>query len=170
MARKGGWRPSPPFLALTLLSLMVLMLAAGAFFRDDPGQKAGHYSLVVISACGGKGINFPVEAGDLFTIKYTHSVDILPVYEDFQVAAAGEFILLQTRQHAFGAGLGDWQGEVKFEDGLQVIKNIDKSFSELHLRVGRVANHTMLIGGTETPLSQVFQGGDLVVVRIDDRK
>jgi hypothetical protein len=113
-----------------------------------------------------QSITFPVAMGDFFTIKYIHSVDKLPVYDDFQVSGPGEFMLLQTRQHTFGAGLGDWQGEVKFEDGLQVIKNINKKFTELHLRVGRVADHTFFVGDSEIPLSQTFLGGELVVVRI----
>jgi hypothetical protein len=163
--KKGGWRPSPPFFILFLISLLVLALGIYLHFTSLQ-RKEPQYMLSVSSASGKQSITFPVLMGDFFTLKYIHSVDKLPVYDDFQVSGPGEFMLLQTRQHTFGAGLGDWQGEVKMEDGLQVIKNINKKFTELHLRVGRVADHTFFVGDHEIPLSQTFLGGELVVVRI----
>jgi hypothetical protein len=162
VVKKGGWRPSPPFF---IAGFLVLTVGISLFFSSLPA-KDPQFMLAVSSASRQKSVAFPVEIGDPFTLKYIHSVDKLPVYDDFQVSGPGEFMLLQTRQHAFGAGLGDWQGEVKLEDGLQVIKNINKKFTELHLRVGRVANHTIFVGGSEIPLSQTFLGGELVVVRI----
>jgi hypothetical protein len=168
-ARTGGWRPSPPFFALGFLLLAVGLVTAGKAALEPPGTP-GRYNLVISSPSTKKRMALPMQAGDRFTIRYIHSVDLLPVYEDFQVLEAGAFMLLQTRQHTLGAGLGDWQGELKLEDGLQVIKNINKVFYELPLFVGRIADHTVLFDGTETPLTRVFAGGERVVVRIEVRR
>ena len=168
MVKKRGWRPSPPFFALIILILAAGTLALGKASHNS-AEGEGKYWLVIASTSGTERMAFPVEEGDGFTIKYIHSVDLLPVYEDYQVLGSDGFVLRQTRQHTFGAGLGDWQGELKFEDGLQVIKNIDKIFIEQYLRVGRIADHTLVLAGTETPVSQVFQGGELVVVYVEER-
>lgn len=165
MVKKGGWRPSPPFFIWFLFILLMGAVGISLHFSSLQGNEP-QYVLVVSSSSGKQSISHPVAIGDFFTLKYIHSVDKLPVYDDFQVSGPGEFMLLQTRQHTFGAGLGDWQGEVKMEDGLQVIKNINKKFTELYLRVGRVADHTFFVANSEIPLSQTFLGGELVVVRI----
>ena len=108
----------------------------------------------------------PVEAGEKFTLRYIHSIDLLPVYEIFKVSE-GKLLLLEMRGNIFGAGLGECQGDLVFEDGMQVVKNINLSLPELLLRIGGIAEHVLVFNSKTFFLTDEFTPGELVIISVD---
>ncbi len=165
-----GWRNiSPPFLlTLLLLAIIVLLLQLSrlGLFERNLAELESDYSLTVTSVTGEKSLMIPVQAGEKFTLRYIHSVDLLPVYELFKISE-GELLLLEIRGNIFGAGLGDCQGDLVLEDGRQVVKNINLSLPELLLRIGRIAEHTLVFEDKEIFLADEFTPGELVIISVD---
>ncbi len=87
----------------------------------------------------------PLKEGEEFTIVYTHSVDLLPVYEIFYIDK-GSIYLKETHFYNFGAGMGllEGRGEYKEEDGILKITNINERIEPFILRTGPVARHRLL--------------------------
>jgi hypothetical protein len=102
-------------------------------------QPAGELALVVRSAAGGPPlISLPLTAGERFTLRYLHSVNGTPVWEEHYADATGDIYLSEERCIIFGAGMGHWPGHGTLvgRDSLQVIEHIDRRLGEFVVRVG----------------------------------
>ncbi len=90
--------------------------------------------------------------GSEFTIKYTHSVELTPVWEVYEIRE-GKIILKETVFQSFGAGLpstSPYEFDI-VDDGFR-LSDINLEMTDLIYRVGKVrANHQIIIGGNEYP-------------------
>lgn len=106
-----------------------------------------------------------VSEGDLFTIRYTHSVARTDVDEVIRIGN-GELIIDSTVYESFGAGLpADIHGEetIKLEDGKVIINNIDIPQQNINVYIGQVvANHRLVIGKDVLPLKHLSPPGTSV--------
>jgi hypothetical protein len=102
-----------------------------------------------------------IEPGGRFTIRYTHSVDRTPIWEEHSVDAEGNIYIEKERFVMFGAGMGHWEGHgVLTTDGeYQVIENIHKPIGNFILRVGtEEIGHTLILGDQQVNLSRLAPG------------
>jgi len=108
-----------------------------------------------------------ISEGGTFELRFMHSVDRLPVHDIF-VYRDGGLVLEQTRCLSFGAGLGYFgQGELKGENGWNVIVNMNRKVGNLPLRVGTVADHTIVYRGEEYHLDRYFPPRSLVLIGVE---
>jgi len=107
----------------------------------------------------------PVQAGDSFTIDYRHSSDHTPVHDVFQVTAAGAFVLVEERFDWYGSGLEFHPSANITFCGSQTRVRLDRVFTEIPLRVGEVAGHTLTVHGTGLPLLSVAKARESVWIR-----
>lgn len=114
-----------------------------------------------------------------FAVRFIHSVAKTPV-TDYFIIRDGKIILDKTIYHDFGAGLphNPEQGQkMKAEHGEISITGFNRLIPELALRVGRVAEHTLLLfdegkshqGEVErkvVPLATIAKPGSVILFRI----
>lgn len=93
------WVPVPGLFLIFVLLVPVLILL-GYHMASRP------HVLLVREVNSGRELRVGyLNQGEKFEIRYIHSVDRLPVYEEFQLIN-GELVLTGTRFLSFGAGLG----------------------------------------------------------------
>lgn len=87
-----------------------------------------------------------LDEGESFTVVYTHSVELTPVWETYTIQD-GEIILTETYFKSYGAGLPastPYKFEIT-EEGFRIYE-INKVIDDLTYRTGAVrANHTLII-------------------------
>jgi|LDZT01.1.fsa_nt_gi hypothetical protein len=106
-----------------------------------------------------------VTPGEIFSLKYTHSVAGTPVWEFFEINKKGELILVETHFLDHGAGLP----YTAFEDELFVneddkfkVKNMSRKISlPLYYRIGKIRENHFIYKDNEINLSKEL--GDSVV-------
>lgn len=99
--------------------------------------------------------------GDTFTVKYTHSVQLTPVWEVYEIRDGGIF-LTETVFQSFGAGLPSTSPyDFEITDQGFRLYNIDMKITDLIYRVGAVrANHSLIINGKEYPFLDFAEPGE----------
>lgn len=102
-----------------------------------------------------------LEDGDTFTVKYTHSVQLTPVWEIYEIRDGGIF-LTETIFQSFGAGLPSTSPyDFEITDQGFRLYNIDMKITDLIYRVGAVrANHSLIIDGNEYPFLDFAEPGE----------
>jgi len=163
-ARPGGKKFFGPGRHLFLSAAVLIILAVivwGATNRDV---------LVVRDTETGQTLEIgPMSRGETFELQFIHSVDLLPV-QDFFVYRDEGLVLEQTRCLSFGAGLGYvGQGELKGEDGWNIIDNMDRQVGTLPLRVGTIADHRIIYRDKEFRLARYFAPKSLVMVGVEHK-
>ena len=128
------------------------------------------YSLKVESLDSGKTLfDCSLQAGDRFLIDYIHSSDKTPVQDIFEVSEKGILVLVEERFSWFGAGLEHLRWEkasvVYEKDCTRVL--LHREFPSLRLRVGRIAQHRLTVGGTAIFLRDIARGGELLEFRVE---
>lgn len=161
-AAKGRFRPG-----LLLLFLVVVIIAVAA----HAWVAANRTVLVARDIKTGKVLEIgSISEGDAFELRFIHSVDILPV-RDYFVYQNGSLVLTQTRCLSFGAGLGyTGQGNLKGEDGWNVIDNMNRKVGTLPLRVGTIADHTIVFKGKEFILKKYFTPQSLLLIGVEHKQ
>lgn len=89
----------------------------------------------------------PARDGEGFAIRYIHSVALTPV-TDYFIIRDGKIFLDKTIYHDFGAGLPhapEAGQQMKAGHGQISITGYNREIPELGVRVGRVADHRMLL-------------------------
>ncbi|HKL11692.1 MAG TPA: DUF1850 domain-containing protein [Clostridia bacterium] len=87
-----------------------------------------------------------INPGDVFTVKWIHSVELEPWEEQFEVGKDMEIYLEETRFKAFGAGVPDSAGSsTEVKDGYVVFSGIHKKMPNLVYGVSPIAKHTLVI-------------------------
>lgn len=92
-------------------------------------------------------LTVPVKNGSVFAIRYTHSVAQTPV-TDFFIIRDGSIWLDKTIYHDFGAGLPhqpEAGQQMTQKNGELIISGYNRKLPQFALRVGRVANHMLLL-------------------------
>ncbi|MCL6448551.1 MAG: DUF1850 domain-containing protein [Armatimonadetes bacterium] len=148
-----------PVLPLILGVLAVLLLVLGWAGRQ--------HLLLIREAEHSRGLLVGFLApGEGFQLRYIHSVDRLPVYDEFRFLD-GELVLTGARCFCFGAGLGyTGEGVLRGENGWDVIDGMHRPADSLPLRVGTVADHTLLYRRREIHLNRSFRGQTLVHLEV----
>jgi hypothetical protein len=116
-------------------------------------------------------LDFPVKPGDRFYIHYIHSSDKTPVHDIFKIGVSGEMILIEENFDWYGAGLEfmNWEkASIHIEDG-KIRVYLNRPFPFLRLRVGRVANHTLIFNGVAISLKDIARGGELLKIWVRPR-
>lgn len=151
--------PGRPFFLFAAVLIVIAVIAWGAANRDV---------LVVRNPKTGQTLEIgPMSEGETFELHFMHSVDKLPV-QDFFVYRNGALVLEQTRCLSFGAGLGyAGQGELKGENGWNIIDNMDRQVGTLPLRVGTIADHRIIYRGEEFRLARYFAPKSLVLIGVE---
>ncbi|AOY76494.1 DUF1850 domain-containing protein [Clostridium formicaceticum] len=100
-------------------------------------------------------------------IDYTHSVEKTSVRDVFEIGRNHHFLLIRTEYSSFGAGLPtDNFGEFKVVDGIFINSGINQELSNISLRVGRIANHSLVLeDGRHIYLKDYAEGGSLVIIK-----
>lgn len=99
-----------------------------------------------------------VTPGEIFTLKYTHSVAGTPVWEFFEINKKGVLILVETHFLDHGAGLPYTSFKDEFfvnEDGKFKIKNMSRKISlPLYCRIGKIRENYFIYKNNEINLSK----------------
>lgn len=133
---------------LIAVTIAVFIFAISTFFTSC--SKGTDTGLVIESSRDSeKRIILPLQKDDEFIIKYTHSVDRVPVYEYYRIDEEGNLVLEMMENSTFGAGLGDQMGELHLINGRQVVK-LNLVQESLPLRLGPIANHTVTLKNHST--------------------
>ena len=105
--------------------------------------------LVVRNAEGVVVLEAPLPSGSEFGLRFVHSVAKSPVEEWF-CAQDGSIVLRRAVYQDFGAGLAHEPGpgqRMDFENGRMTLAGFDMHLPQLTVRVGRVAQHELLLPG-----------------------
>ncbi|WP_153125005.1 DUF1850 domain-containing protein [Peribacillus tepidiphilus] len=113
----------------------------------------------------------PLEKNHTFQIKYTHSIHLSDVVETYEATNKGEIrqTELEFEDFAIGMPANAGQGE-KFvkEDGKYYIKNMNRVFPYIDLKVGQVrANHRLIVNGQEYEMKSFVKPGTWVRIDIE---
>lgn len=103
--------------------------------------------LMLTNENGAPLLTIPVRNGNRFAIRYIHSVAKTPV-TDFFIVRDDAIWLDSTVYHDFGAGLphNTEPGQtMRLHNGELTISGYNRKLQQFTLRVGRIANHTLLI-------------------------
>ncbi|KAB3531501.1 DUF1850 domain-containing protein [Alkaliphilus serpentinus] len=102
-----------------------------------------------------------IDENSQFTIKFTHSVMLTPVYEVYEFNEDNEILLVETTFYSYGAGLPETT-EYDFEmtNNSFRIYNISKIIDPLVYRTGAtIGNTTLIINEEEIPFLEFSDGG-----------
>ncbi len=109
-----------------------------------------------------------VNQGDTCVMSFIHSVNRRPVYDTWRFEA-DHIVIVKSRFDAFGAGMPESSTD---EGTLAVLDNgwlewtVNKPVPEVIVRVGRVANHTLLLKGREFPLADLAEPGSALRFKV----
>jgi len=108
--------------------------------------------------------------GDEFTLKYTHSVALTPVWEIFIINKDYQIVLIETDFLDHGAGLPytTFENEIFVEEeGRFKIKNMHRIMpTPIYYRIGAVRENIFYFKGEEINLSSLV-GDRLLTIEID---
>lgn len=112
----------------------------------------------------------PIEKGDTFAIKYTHSIHLSDVIESYEGTRDGQIrqFELQFEDFAIGMPADAGDGEIfEEQDGKYFIKNMNRIFPHFDLRLGKVgANHRLIFHSVEYPLSAYIEPGTRIRIKL----
>lgn len=109
----------------------------------------------------------PVKEGDKFQIKYTHSVHLSDVYEEFKIEKNVLYpVELIYEDTAVGMPAHAEEGETfEMRDGKYYISNLQGSHQSITLAVGQVrADHTVIHQGESYELKEYVGAGSIVTI------
>ena len=146
-----------------LLFLLLFFTLSGPWPATAGGNRPATGSRLVVSEFGsGKVIvSLPAASGERFTIRYIHSVDKTPIFEEFRLDAAKGIILEKTWFTMFGAGLGHWPGHGRLTQDKNwiTIRDINRPLGSFILRIGALSvGHTIIFRGRQINLSRRAAG------------
>jgi hypothetical protein len=110
----------------------------------------------------------PVQVGEEFVLSFIHSVNRRPVYDTLR-AQSDSIVIVKSRFDAFGAGMPESSTE---EGTLALLPDgwlewtVNRRVPEIILRVGRVANHTLMFRGREIRLADLAEPGSALSFRV----
>ncbi|MEA3240885.1 MAG: DUF1850 domain-containing protein [Pseudomonadota bacterium] len=160
-------RPHPPWV---FFSTWTMVLATGLIFlfllqpelvsAAATADRQPH--LIVRNFDSGKIIlSLKVKSGDRVTIRYIHSVDKKPIFEQFRLDPERGLVLEKTWFRIFGAGLGHWpgHGQLTQKDGWITIDKMNYTLGSFVLRIGSPGvDHTIIYHQQRINLSALAPG------------
>lgn len=113
----------------------------------------------------------PLQKNQTFQIQFTHSIHLSPVVETYEAAENEEIRQIEISYEEFAIGMpSQAEGNEKFikKNGKYYIKNMNRIFPSIHLRIGKViANHTFRTGQKSVPFSSFAEPGSVVTINIE---
>ena len=110
-----------------------------------------------------------IDREQFFSIQYTHSIHLSLVEERYELTDNLEIRQIQLMYEDFGIGMpSDAQDNEVFvqEEGKYYIKNMNRVFPEIVLRVGKVAaNHKVVLGNTAVPMASFSEPGSVLKIK-----
>jgi len=153
---------------MAVISRNILIIICCMFFlivtpgRSPGNEQAGQQLVLVRGQTGEVAWSRPLADGEDFSIRYIHSVDKLPVHE-FYTNRHGQLVLTGIKVIDFGAGLDyTGEGDLRMEGKWTYIENMNREIDSLPLRVGSIADHTLIYRKKEFHLRDYFQAFALV--------
>jgi len=114
----------------------------------------------------------PLIQNQSFQIKYIHSIHLSPVVETYEGTSLNEIRQIELMYEDFAIGMpSEAEGEEKFvqADGKYYIKNMNRIFPYIYLRVGEVkANHTVIIDDKAIPMTTFTEAGSVIKIQISN--
>lgn len=160
----GPWRGSRKMCRGRWISLAAAILLALASILLAPALRG----LEILEQASGRVIlRVAMEPGEEFQICFIHSVNRRPVCDT--LGWEGErLVVLRSRFDSFGAGMPDGSsGDGTLHtlgDGSLEWRGY-RPLPEVTLRVGRVAEHRLLIKGRDIPLDRLVKPGQALTLR-----
>jgi len=113
----------------------------------------------------------PISEGEIFQITYTHSIHLSDVVESYTVTKDQQIKQFELMYEDFAIGMPEnaSEGETfEHKNGKYYLKNMNRLFPSFDLRLGKVrANHTLIYGKNEYPLSNYMEPGTWVRIKIE---
>ena len=109
-----------------------------------------------------------VKPGEEFVLSFVHSVNRRPVYDTLRTEA-DRLVIVKSRFDSFGAGMPDASSS---EGTLTVARDgwlewaVNRPVTDVTVRVGRVADHTLHFRGREIHLSDLSKPGGALTMRV----
>lgn len=146
-----------------LLAMAILPAIAGFLFFSGLRVPC---LVLEIPATGAIVWAAPLGRDESFQLCYIHSVDLLPVYETYTCKDM-RLVLAGTRFLSWGAGLGFMgEGILSEKNGWTIIKDMQRQVGTIPLRVGTIAEHTLLYRGESIRLRDYVPPQTLVHIRM----
>jgi len=144
---------------LTVKSRLPMTLTAGLFAALSLiiWRLPGGLELTVTPVKGGPPLlTVPMQPGERFTIRYYHSVENAPIWEEHSLDETGRIFIEEERYLKFGAGMGHMPGVGRMvrRGEYEVIEDMHMPTGDFVLRVGSPGvDHTVIWRGRSTNLS-----------------
>lgn len=152
----------------TLVNILIILILSNLCLAEDGPP----FSIRVESLEREKILlDLSIKPGDRFYINYIHSSDKTPVQDIIEIGEKGEMILIEENFYWFGAGLEfmNWEKAcITTRDG-KIRVHLKRHFPTLRLRVGRMANHTLIFNGVAITLKDIARGGELLKIWVRPR-
>ena len=109
-----------------------------------------------------------VQTGEEFVLSFVHSVNKRPVYDTLR-AEADHLVIVKSRFDSFGAGMPEASTP---EGTLAIAKDgwlewtVNRPVPEITIRVGWVANHTLIVKDREIRLADLAEPGQPLTMRV----
>lgn len=142
-----------------LISILILMQALTACKTQ--------YWLEIIDGRSAEIVEkIAIKEGEIFSVRFIHSVEKSPIIESFYINHQGKIILKEVKFKKIGVGYGKYIPTLyplTQRDGWYYMSKISVPVL-LNYRVGFVANHTLIVGGKEYPFSEMVPAGELLSI------
>ncbi|RWZ58042.1 DUF1850 domain-containing protein [Halobacillus fulvus] len=109
----------------------------------------------------------PVSESDHFQLKFTHSVHLSDVFEEYEIRNEKLYpIQLIYEDTAIGMPSNAGEGETfEMKDGKYYISDLQGEFDSLSLTIGKIrANHTILYHDQSYPLKDYIEAGSFIEI------
>ena len=116
-------------------------------------------------------VTFNTSVGDVWNIRFTHSVEKTPVEEFFTVNGAGDLVMTHTRFESFGWGFpySPADGKITPTDDGRFDLVMNRPYKTVKMRVAVQAKPCIIHNSTVYDLCDLFGQGTLVEVKAEYR-
>ena len=152
------------------ICLAFFLAAMGFMFSVSlhAAESQSSYCLELRAASGELVYSVTLAREERFTLRHIHSVHKTPVVEHLGFGPNDSIAILEARYADFGAGLSERAEKEQvfsFEDGRARLRFAQYHVPEIELRVGRIAEHTLLVGDSVLPLARWVTPGEYLVFK-----
>ncbi|KJS86710.1 MAG: hypothetical protein JM58_06415 [Peptococcaceae bacterium BICA1-8] len=150
------------FIFITLLVFIALLIIfVGTYVTSKQ-------VLVVTDTNQNKKTYFELPDNNSFTLGYIHTIHLTPVTETFIVDVNNNLILKETRFDTFSVGMPytDLGGNLSHEDGQIVIREINRTHTEIPIYLSPYPKHSLIVDGKNYPLVEFNKPGDIITIKV----
>ncbi len=107
----------------------------------------------------------PLFRGGSFATAYIHSVEQIPVLEEYGVV--GDRIQLErTVFYSYGAGLPLDEEGFDFQEGSFIVEKEKEFFNTITFRVARTPGQRLILGGKDILFQDLLEPGERLILRV----